>query len=336
MSAPPPNATFADPTASTCEIACNDGFLDCNGLESDGCETPASVGCTDGGRAAAERIATISAPRGLAACAGLYFVLDDVHLESIDATTLAVTDVATSPAEPADGLACDGAFVYWTTLADADASPGNGALHRVAIGGGAPEIVANGFDARSGIDVSDAGVFVMTSAGLELARSDDAGLIAWLPAASTGAYKPFTLTAQGEWSLDQSSIFRHASDAAAPFIDDAGNATALVTVNGAPIVARHALFDGAAPTEDDLATIEDDAGNAALAVYAFVHPVVATASGANAIVASDDTIYAITPFAATPLYTTPDHVVDVATDGVSVLWTTLGATTSAGVWRGQP
>jgi len=134
------------------------------------------------------------------------------------------------------------------------------------------------------------------------------------------------------------ALFRRTDDAGVvPWIDDAGMPSALVANGGLPLVVLHVPgIDGGPSTSDILANlVVDDAGLGDLAaIDASVHPVVATSSGATMVVASDDTLYLVSPSNVTVMYTTTDHIVDVAVDGKWVVWTTRGGTSPASVWRG--
>ena len=329
-------------TIGQCSLECEPGFFDCDHSLTNGCETSSIVGCfssLDGGPfpdagAGPERIATIGlVPFGLVACAGAYFFFAGQTLGSIDASTLTVSTISSSPAPPIDGLACDGTALYWSTASPADAASG-GALYSVSTLGGAPQLVASGFDPSPGIDERDGGIFVMSSAGV-LALQGDAGLAPWTSATATGAYKPFTLGPSDTWSIAGGAIVRRADDAGpSAWIDDAGAPSTIVTASGEPIASIHASFDDAGPVTDWIARLEGDGGAALTTIFTTPKPIVATASGAKAIVASDDTIYVVAPPQVAPLYTTKDHVVDVATDGKWVVWTTRGQGGPAGVFRG--
>ena len=228
-----------------CSLTCAPGFLDCNDSMKDGCETPASTGCFafDGSPFAdvrndvhdasepttAHQIAYLGVgPRGLVACAGKEYVMDRDTLYAVDTDTLLVSLVVASPLPPIDGLACDGAFVYWATASDADASLPTGTLCRVAVGGGAVETLYGGLEPTSGIDVTNAGVLVMTTSGLVLA-SVDAGVLPWMPGSSTGAYKSFVEAPPETWSVDQATIYRRDDEAGVvAWVQDAGLPTTLV------------------------------------------------------------------------------------------------------------
>ncbi|HEY1958330.1 MAG TPA: hypothetical protein VGH28_22090 [Polyangiaceae bacterium] len=324
-------------TIGQCNVECEPGFFDCDKNQSNGCETSSSVGCpavkvdasSDAGLVP-ERLASISsAPGGLVACAGNDYFFDGSELRSIDGITLLVSDVALSPAPPTDGLACDGDTLFWSaSLGDA----GTGALYGVPVLGGTPIVVASGFDPSPGVAVRDGGVLVMSSAGLLFAQGDG-GAGAWMPATPTGAYEPFALVGGEDWSIANGAILRRTDDAGtSTWIDDAGAPSTLVSANGRPMASIHATFDDAGATSDWLARLEDDGGAPTVSpIFTTAKPVVAAASGTKAVVATDATIYVVTPNEAQPLFTTPDHVVDVALDGNWVIWTTWS---NAGVWRG--
>src|SRR6185312_7088015 len=124
------------------------------------------------------------------------YFMDGSVLREIDGISLFVSNVATSPAAPVDGLACDGETLYWSALAG-DAA-GSGVLYGVPVLGGAPLVVASGFDPSPGVDVRDGGVLVMSSAGLLFAQGDG-GANAFMPATPTGAYAPFARVSGEDW-----------------------------------------------------------------------------------------------------------------------------------------
>jgi hypothetical protein len=327
-----------------CAIVCEPGFFDCDHDKTNGCETASPIGCpivfdasNDSSPPAATRLSSISfGAHGLVACVGGYYYFDGVYLREVDSFTLAVSDVATSPGQPVGGLACDGATLYWATAAAADAAPDTGELQAVSVLGGTPQAIATGFEPSPGIDVDDAGVLVMSTSGLLLAQ-DDGGLAPWMPATPTGSYKPFARGASEAWSIADASIVRRTDDAgAATWVDDAGAPSTVVLASGAPIASIHASFGDAGATTDWLALLEDDAGAPNVSpFFVTAKPIVASVSGAKAVVASDDTIYLVTPGQVTPLFQTNDHVVDVAIDGAWVVWTTRGQGSSmAGIFRG--
>ena len=330
-------------TIGNCAIECKPGFFDCDGNKTNGCETASFIGCPASRPDASfeagtsvQRIATLTArPHGLVACAGLDFFLNGTEVRAVDPKTLTLSFIATSPTVPLDGLACDGAMLFWSTPSTVDGGAPNGALWAVPIAGGTPGAVATGFDAASGVDVRGDGIFAMSSAGLLFATAD-AGLSPWMTATPTDAYKAFALGANDEWSIAGSSIVHRDDAGASTWLDDAGAPAAVVLAGGRPVASLHADSGDAGPASDWLARLDDDAGSPALTpFFTTTAPIVATASGTKAIFASDETIYVVDSGQAFPLYTTTDHVVDVAIDGSSVVWTTRGTTTSsAGVFRG--
>jgi hypothetical protein len=255
------------------------------------------------------------------------YYLDGADLWSIDSVTLAKTLVMPFVQQPAGGLACDGAHVYWATLSDADAAP-NGTLHRLSIGTTTVDVIASAIDPAPGIEWRDGELAVMTTSGLALAN--DGGLAPWMQATSTSAYKPFALGLGEDWSIAGPMVFRRTVDAsAAPWID-AGAPTALLVAGDA--ATPFVVVQGQGDAGDTVASLRDDAGAPTVDVFdASVRTIVTTLSGTTAIVASDDTIYLVTPNGVTSLYTTSDHVGDVAIDGSWVVWTTRSP---AGVWRG--
>ncbi len=332
-------------TIGTCSVECLPGFFDCDNNPSNGCETKSIIGCefvdasNDITDASSEpttphRIATLDSPSGLVVCAGRELVLDGLTLRAINSATLANDVVALLPELPLDGLACDGAYAYWLTPSTGDGGP-NGALYAVALSGGTPEAIALNVDTRIGIDTNDTGVLFMTSSGV--ATITDAGVTPWMPATSSTAYKAFTSNSTATWSLDQASILRRDDlDAAvSSAIDDAGTPTALVTASNGPFIARHAaIADGGVAYDEIEQVIEDDAGTSSLALIGDVKPIVTASVGLVALVASDDTLYALGPPTVNVLATTSDHIVDVAVDDTWAVWTTHGEGQSApGLWR---
>jgi hypothetical protein len=226
------------------------------------------------------------------------------------------------------GLACDGAYVFWATIASNDASA-SGYVVRTPVQGSTEQLFASAINPSSGIDVREGGVYVMTSAGVALTSGPDAGVTTWMPASQAGAYKPFALGAGEDWSVSGASILMRTPDAsAATWLADAGTPRAIfVNAAGDPIVVAQASDAG-----DLLALVRDDAGTATFApLDGSVHPIVATSGGARAVVASDDAIYVVGATGATQLFTSTDHIADVAVDGPWVVWTTR---TPARVWRG--
>lgn len=341
-----PHATFAVTEGCAgyyCGMTCDPGFLDCNNDEVDGCETPASVGCTrlveasvdvtndvaDGSTAPTLLRPLIRPPSGLAVCNGSYVFFDGPDLSALNASTLLVSTVASTASlgTPADGIACDNAYAYWAVPSDSDASLPNGAVYRAQlVGDPSPTAVATDVEPLSGIERDGANLFVMTTSGVALWDDGDAGLITWSPASLTGAYKPFVLGSAGLWSIEGPSVYLRQADAgdASVWLADAGAPMALAMQSGAPVLA-----EGTA-----LATLEDDAGNASLSPFASVAPIIATGTGTPLVVASDSTIYVVAGGTAKVAYTTTEHVVDVATDGVWIIWTTRGNLESPAVWRG--
>jgi hypothetical protein len=327
VEAVPNGRLVAQEFQSTCTAACDNGFFDCDGNLQNGCES--TTACTDAStepKTAHVIVTLLDAPHGLVACAGHEYYFDGLDMYSIDSLTLQQAAVVTSPQEPAGGLACDGKNLYWATLSDSDASP-NGALLRFAIGFN-ESVVASAIDPRSGIEWRNGELALMTSSGLSLAKTGS--LAPWMPASETGAYKPFVLGAGADWSISGRSIFRRDVDAAAaaPWLADAGAFGALVITGdaGNPVVVVRG------DAGDTLASIRDDAGAPALdALDAAVHSIVTSASGTKAIVASDDSIYAVTTSGATPIFTSSDQIADVAVDGTWVVWTTRNP---PALWRG--
>jgi hypothetical protein len=319
--------------ASTCSVTCNTGAFDCDGIVENGCEstTPCKLDAsTDSGEPKAAHVIAdlLGAPHGLVACAGHEFFMDGFDLISIDTTTLATFQVATSSAEPAGGLACDGAYVYWGTVSPSDASA-SGFVVRAPVQGGAEQMFASGLAPSAGIDVRDGGAYVMNGANVSLALGQDAGVVAWMPASQAGAYKPFALGSGEDWSISGASILMRTPDASATtWLADAGTPRAIfLGASGDPLVVSQASDAG-----DLLARVRDDAGAPTFTPFdGGVHPVVATSSGSPAVVASDDAIYVVGTAAATQIFSSTDHIVDVAIDGTWVVWTTR---TPARVWRG--
>ena len=116
------------------------------------------------------------------------------------------------------------------------------------------------------------------------------------------------------WSPAPQAVGLFADDAAVPYAVMRGSA------------------DDAGAT-DFFAQLDDDAGVVRLAASS-LPPIVATTTNTPVVVATDDTIYAVAfPSAtATTVATTTEHIIDVATDGTWIVWTTTGAA-NAHLWR---
>jgi len=347
----------------TCNVECDFGWADCDHSTANGCETSGycfsqadakspNDGASDGPSDAStsgQLLVTLSGEaRGLTACAGRIFYFDDDQLHAIDESSLTISIVTVSPRLPSRGLACDGSYVYWTTLADADASTPNGSLMRATVDGTMHETVATDLDPGQGIDVRPSGpIFFLARSGFGVgptivaAQIGDAGttLDSWMPAFE-GAVRPFAWSATDDWSLKGGMIHRRpaASDASSPWTP-APNANGLLADNAqAPYaltqIPPSADAGDASPTED-FALLDDDAG--LVSMGASLPPIVAiTSSTATTIAASDDTIFTVSLPQGTSnvVATTPDHVIDVAYDAQWAAWTTRGGT-HAQVWRAK-
>jgi hypothetical protein len=350
-----------------CTFECAPGWSDCDGNAATGCETPTppNGSCfpsfTDAKVDAPPtptRILTLNdGSLGLAACAGSYYVLDGTDVRAIDSVTLVAQSVATSPGLPAGGLACDGLDLYWTTIDGGDAGPAGGQLVRMDLATTTVDVVAGGFDPGPGIDVRGAVAYFLARSGvgnggptLAAASLDDGGLASWMPAMETPTYKVFALGVADDWSLAGGAVYRRPLDGGAFAWLDAGAASALVTnADGQAFAVVHApddagavdasddAADAAAPT-DYFASLADDAGAPRLIAIpgTEVHRVVATASGALPLAASDDAVYglALPDGGVTVFASSASPVAQVATDGAWVVWTTRATgTEAAGVWR---
>ncbi len=313
-----------------CAVVCAVGFFECNADSADGCEHAGPCG-TDAGDAgdagAGTLVKTLSGePGGLAICGDSVVFVDGQDLDRVDVQTLAASLVVHSPSKIAGGLACDDTLVYWTTPSDSDASP-NGFVMSAVIQGSAPLELASGVDPTAGVDVRDGVLYFMTNSGLATVSTIDAGVTPdFMPADETGAYKPFATGKLGDFSIASGAIHQRSADASASsvWLDDAGAASAIFTnAGGAPF----AVFRDAGPSGDLVFRLMDDAGAPAVisAEPASLGRVVATTSGDDlAIVASTDTIYAVSTSLgiATTIATSGTPIVDVATDGISVWFTT--------------
>ena len=315
-----------------CAVVCAEGFFDCNDDSSDGCEHAGLCGTdasTDGGDAGAGTLLRTlnGAPGGLALCGDLIVYVDGLDIDSVNASTLAPKNVVHSPSKPVGGLACDDTLVYWTTPSDSDASP-NGFVMSAVLQGSAPLELASGVDPAPGMDQHDGVVYFMTRSGLATVSAFDAGVTPdWMPASETGAYKPFATGKLGDFSIGGGAIHQRASDTSAPsiWLDDAGAASAIFTsAGGAPF----AVFRDAGTSGDLVFRLIDDAGAPAMIAESTTTSfgrVVATTSGQDlAIVATSSAIYAVSTSLgiATLVATTSTPVVDVATDGAFVYFTT--------------
>ena len=326
-----------------CAAICAVGFSDCNNDASDGCEHSGPCGVDDGGgdasgdasAAGATTLATLGgSPGGIAICGGGIYFVDGSDIRRVDAKTLAPSLVSHSPAAPAGGLACDDALVYWTTPSDADASTPNGFVMSALLQGSAPLELAADVDPTAGVELRDGVVYFMTTSGLATVDTGDAGVApSFMPATETGAYKPFATGQLGAFAIAGGSIHQRALDASASsvWLDDAGPASALFTnASGAPF----AVFHDASVDGDLVYRLMDDAGAPAMiAEPSTLRRAVATTSGADiAIVASADTIYAVSTSVglATTIATSSAPIADVATDGTYVYFTTSATKSSAG------
>lgn len=345
-------------TIGSCSVECDYGWSDCDHNATNGCETQAdscypqldsSKDASADASIPPQLLVTLTgAPRGLAACAGRVFYFDDNQLHAIDESTLTISIVTVSPQYPSRGLACDGAYVYWTTLPDADASTPNGTLMRATVDGTKNEVVATNLDPGQGIDVRPSGpIYFLARSGfgpgpnIVAARMDDAGvsLDTWMPALEQPSLRPFAWSATDDWSMQGGLLFRRpvSADASAPWMP-APNASGLLADDaGLPYAVVHMpLADAgdAAPT-DDFVQLDGDAGLVSTGMS--LPTIVATTSNADEMIAaSDDTVFALSlPQGAFKIVaTTTDHVVDVAHDEGWAVWITRGAKT-AQIWRAK-
>jgi hypothetical protein len=341
--------------SSTCNTTCVAGWMDCDKNAANGCETqgnscfPQSDASKDASTSSGELLVTLTgAPRGLTACAGRIFYFDDDQLHMIDESSLTITIVTVSKQLPTQGLACDGSYVYWTTLPDVDAGAPNGSLMRATIDGTKNEVLATDLDPGPGIDARPSGpVYFLARSGfgpganVVAAQIGDAGvaLDTWMPT-TEGQPRPFAWSASDDWSLAAGLIHRRplGADASSPW-RPAPNATSLLADDAdTPYIVLASpsadAGDAAAPT-DDFALLDDDAGLVALGA-SLPSLIATTSNAATTIAASDDTVYTVSlPQAiSTVIATTTNHVVDVAYDSTWAVWTTRGGT-NAQVWRAK-
>jgi hypothetical protein len=323
-------------TIGNCGVVCAVGFFDCNSNISDGCEHAGACGTdastADAGDAGAALVTSVNGAGGLALCSGLVVFASGSDIVSIDEKTLVSKVVAHSPAKPVGGLACDATLVYWTTPSDSDASA-NGFVMSAVLQGSAPLELASGVDPLPGVELHDGLLYFMTPAGLATVSTIDATVTPdWMPASETGAYKPFATGKLGDFSIGAGAIHQRAADASASsvWLDDAGAASALFTnTTGAPF----AVFRDAGADGDLVFRLIDDAGAPAMIAAnktSLDRVVATTSSGDVAIVASNAALYAVSTSLGivTIVATPPAPVVDVATDG-QVVW----FTTDTGLYR---
>jgi hypothetical protein len=346
----------------SCSVECDFGFSDCDNNVENGCETigsscfslpdawlqdaskDASKDASDASTSGQLLVTLNGLARGLIACAGRIFYFDDDQLHAIDESSLTISIVTVSQQAPT-GLACDGSYVYWTTLADADASTPNGTLRRATVDGTTNEVLATDLDPGRGIDVRPSGpIYFVARSGfgpgpnVVAAQVGDASvtLDTWMPTSEGPYERPFAWAASDDWSLTGGAILRRAlgdDDAAVPWMPAPEAAGLLSDDAGAPYAVVHAPSTDAGPT-DDFARL-DDAG--LIPLDASVGPIVATTSNAEwTIAASDDTVYVVSLSQGITkvIATTTDHVADVAYDAGWAVWTTRGGT-NAQVWRAK-
>ena len=348
----------------SCSVECDYGWSDCDQNAANGCETesyscfgqgdakPQKDAATDASDASTsgQLLVTLSGePRGLAACAGRIFYFDDNQLHAVDESSLTISIVTVSLQPPAGGLACDGSYVYWTTLPDADAGAPNGTLMRATVDGTMNEAVATNLDPGQGIDVRPSGpIYFLAHSGfgpgpyIVAAEVGDAGttLDSWMPAFEGAYVRPFAWSENDDWTLKGGMIHRRplGADASTPWTPAPNGRGLLADQAGAPyaLIQMPASTDaGDAGPTDDFALLADDAG--LVAMGASLPPIVATTSNAaTTIAASDDTVFAVSLPQGTSnvIATTTDHVVDVAYDSKWAAWTTRGGT-HAQVWRAK-
>jgi hypothetical protein len=273
-----------------CILQCEDGWSDCDGDPTDGCETAGAcpVSAPDGGDGGSspELVAALSGlPRGLVACgdAGVYY-FDDHALELVIGDAGAVR-VLTTVETPAGGVACDGQNVYWATSSSGDAAP-NGAIWSTPLGHELPVAVATGVDPGRGIDVRGPGICWLArefgDAGPSLVGTvPGSGSVAELPGSDTGAYKSFALLRYADYSIAAGRVLTDALpiDAGSRVVTDLGftMATSLVATTtelfvvtaadpGPPVDAgADATLDGSSDAPDSLDAGDEAAEDAGIA-----------------------------------------------------------------------
>lgn len=160
-----------------CATGCDDGWMDCNGEPSDGCEiniasdsahcgvcdATCNGACIDGACRTSVVVSTIAPrPQGIATDAtAVYWMADG----SLHRTPLAGGDVEllASGEYTEGGLAIDGSYVYWATRGydyRENRITNTGQIRRVPIGGGAVETLLGGLNPGRGIAARDGVAYV--------------------------------------------------------------------------------------------------------------------------------------------------------------------------------
>jgi hypothetical protein len=314
-------------------LVCDQGWYDCDNNTANGCEAnePCSNKPVDGSAPPSstkgpQLIATLSGPpHGIAACNTSVFYLDGNSLSTPAGPVFAL------PRTPAGGLACKGSDLFFTTSSDGTANA-NGSLWHYTIGSGAPAQIITGIDPGRGVDVRGSSAYWLahSDAGTSLARmTSDGGFASVVPADETSTYKSFALLDDGDYAIAAGSIWRSDLDGGTSTIAfDASAARALL--KGTGLQAPYAVLTADA---GDLLVVADDASTP-LAPFPTI---VATAqNGADAIIATDDTVFYVDVNVKVPKVVAKPflHITDVALDGTYAYWLTRGAGATPGaVWK---
>ena len=251
-----------------CTLTCEQGWSDCDGLSSNGCETAGSCPAyhIDASPVPSPTlVATLTgAPRGLAVCGADVYYFDDDRLERAhDASVLVVL---TSDGVPAGGIACDASNVYWSTLSAMDGGSPTGSVWALTLGE-TVQALATGVDPGRGIDVQGGRVYWLARSGFGdhgpmLAYSTlDGGSLPLMPGMESAAYKAFALSYDGQYSVAGGAVWFAGLDAGPVALDvDASSVSALLAGAGGVFAVSH----GPPPVDagDDASTDASDASDA--------------------------------------------------------------------------
>lgn len=303
----------------SCIVSCDPGYYDCDGRTDDGCES--TVQCASpfdkdsgkiDGATASTTVDLDDAPRGLAVCGGVAYVLDGNVVKSFAPGDLGETSLAFLLTPPAGGLACaaEGGVVFVETGGDAVAPT------LVHVGPDAASAFGEVTNPGSGVLADDGGVF--------WPEKDDGGahLVRWADDASTSlgvvddlvTDKPFA-RGGGETFVLRNGAVVALGDAAVP-LWDGGSFTALAA--GDDLVA-------AGPTDAGAFVVGFGDGGVAFDT-ATAHALrVLRRVGQETFVGFDDAVGRLSSNGALVMYAIDQkHVVDVAVDATWVYWVTLG------------
>ncbi len=302
----------------SCTVACDTGYFDCDGDSINGCEatTKCTVDIWDSGfgdGSATPSVTLDDAPRGLAVCGGVAYVLDGVVVKSFSPKDLAETPLAFLLTPPAGGLACDpsGGVVFTETGSDAVAPT------LVHVGADAATAFGAVSDPGTGVLADDGGVFwpEKSDAGSTLVRWGDDAATPLGPVDLSAADKPFARSA-GQTYVLQGGTIATFGDASVPSWDG-GPFNALAVGDG--VVAS-----GPAPDGGSTIVGFGDGGTA----FTTKSPRVVRAlrrDGQETFVGFEDAVGRLSPSGVLVMYAlNQKHVVDIGFDAAWIYWITLG------------